>query len=57
MLFALQSPKDAKLTAAAATINPNGIKTILANGLSTFCIKGNPAFSNDNGNESSKLVY
>ena len=57
MLFALQSPKDAKLTAAAATINPNGIKTILANGLSTFCIKGNPAFSNDNGNKSSKLVY
>ena len=26
--------------------NPNGIKTLLANGLSTFFIKGNPVFSN-----------
>ena len=29
----------------AATVNPNGIKMLLANGLSTFPIKGNPAFS------------
>ena len=26
----------------AAVINPNGIKKVLANGLSTFPIKGNP---------------
>ena len=32
--------------ANAATVNPNGIKTLLANGLSTFHIKGNPVFSN-----------
>ena len=25
-----------------AAVNPNGIKTLLANGLSTFPIKGNP---------------
>ena len=30
----------------AAAINPNGIKTLLANGLVTFPIKGNPGFSN-----------
>ena len=30
----------------AAAVNPNGIKTLLANGLSTFPIKGNPVFSN-----------
>ena len=30
----------------AATVNPNGIKMLLANGLSTFPIKGNPVFSN-----------
>ena len=30
----------------AAAINPNVIKTLLANGLSTFSIKGNPAFNN-----------
>ena len=29
----------------AAAVNPNGIKTILANGLGTFCIKSNPVFS------------
>ena len=27
-------------------INPDGIKTLLANGSSTFFIKGNPVFSN-----------
>ena len=32
--------------ADAAAVNPNGIKTLLANGLSTFFIKGNPVFSN-----------
>ena len=32
--------------ADAATVNPNGIKTLLANGLSIFTIKGNPVFSN-----------
>ena len=33
--------------ADAAVVNPNGIKTLLANGLSTFPIKSNPVFSND----------
>ena len=32
--------------ADAATVNPNGIKTLLASGLSTFFIKGYPVFSN-----------
>ena len=32
--------------AAAAAVNPNGIKTLLANGLSAFPIKGNLVFSN-----------
>ena len=32
--------------ADAAAVNPNGIITLLANGLSTFPIKGNPVFSN-----------
>ena len=32
--------------ADAAAINPDGIKTLLAIGLSTFFIKGNPPFSN-----------
>ena len=27
------------------TVNPNGIKTLLDNGLSTYFINGNPAFS------------
>ena len=31
--------------ADAAVVNPNGIKTLLANGLSTFFLKGNPVFS------------
>ena len=30
---------------ADAAVNPNGIKTLLANGISTFFIKGNPVFS------------
>ena len=29
-----------------ATVNPNGIKILLANGLSTFFIKGQQVFSN-----------
>ena len=32
--------------ADAAAVNSHGIKTLLANGLSTFPIKGNPVFSN-----------
>ena len=36
--------------ADAAAVNPNGIKTLLANGLITFFIKGNPAFSNGPSN-------
>ena len=32
--------------ADAALVNPNGIKTLLANGLITFFISGNPVFSN-----------
>ena len=32
--------------ADAAVVNPKGIKTLLANGLITFFIKGNPVFSN-----------
>ena len=32
--------------AYAAAVNPNGIKMLLANGLSTFPIKGNPVCSN-----------
>ena len=31
--------------ADAASVNPSGIKTLLANGLITFFIKGNPAFN------------
>ena len=33
--------------AAAAAVNPQGIKTYLGNGLITFFIKGNPLFSNE----------
>ena len=32
--------------ADAATVNPSGNKTLLANGLITFFIKGSPVFSN-----------
>ena len=32
--------------ADAAAVNPNRIKTLLANGLITFFINGNPVFSN-----------
>ena len=33
--------------ADAAAVNPKGIKTLLANGLITFFIRGNPVFSNE----------
>ena len=32
--------------ADAAEVNPKGIKTLLANGLISFFINGNPVFSN-----------
>ena len=35
----------AESVAAAAAVNPNGIKTLLDGGLSSFFIQGNPAFS------------
>ena len=35
----------ASVAAAAAAVNPNGIKTFLASGLSIFLIKGNPISS------------
>ena len=31
---------------AAAAVNPNGIKILLASGLSKFLVKGNSVFSN-----------
>ena len=34
------------VAATAAAVNCNGIKTLSANGLSTFFIKGKPVFSN-----------
>ena len=36
----------ASVSAAAAAVYPNSIKILLANGLSSFPIKGNPVFSN-----------
>ena len=36
-------PLSAAVTAA---VNPNGIKTLLVNGLIAFCINGNPVFNN-----------
>ena len=36
----------AAFVADAAAVNPNGIKTLLANGFSTFLIKGNLDFDN-----------
>ena len=37
-------------SADAAAVNPNGIKTLLANVLTTFFINGNPVFSNGTSN-------
>ena len=36
--------------ADAAAVSPKGIKTLLANGLITFFINGNPIFSNGPSN-------
>ena len=44
------------VAAAAAAVYPNGIKTLLANGLSTFSIKGNPVFSNGPKSLSNLLI-
>ena len=41
--FFLYIPASA---ADATAVNPKGIKTLLANGLITFFISGNPVFSN-----------
>ena len=35
--------------ADVVAVNPNGTKTLLANGLSTFAVKGKPVFSNSTG--------
>ena len=43
LIFFLCIPPSA---AGAAAVNPKGIKTLLANGLIKFDIKGNPVFSN-----------
>ena len=37
--------------ADAAAVNPKGIKALLANGLITFFINGNPVFSNGPSNQ------
>ena len=36
--------------ADAAAVNPKGIKTLLANGLISFFVSGNPVFSNGPSN-------
>ena len=36
--------------ADAAAVNPKGINSLLANGLITFFINGNPIFNNGPGN-------
>ena len=49
VLFCLPDPKIflciPTSAADAAVVNPKGIKTLLANGLITFFINGNPVFS------------
>ena len=40
------SLRIAASVAVAAAVNPNGIKMLLADGLSTFPVKDNPVFSN-----------
>ena len=45
LYFQIQISIATSVTDAAA-VNPNGIETLLANGLNTFPIKGNP-FSNE----------
>ena len=56
LLYTMVSLKDdltakpffrvAASVADAAVVHPNGIKTPLANSLSTFCIQGNSVFNN-----------
>ena len=46
-IFFLCIPASATDT---ASVNPKGINTLLANGLITFDIKGNPVFSNGPSN-------
>ena len=43
LIFFLRIPASA---ADAAAVNPKGIKTLLANGLMTFFINGDPVFIN-----------
>ena len=47
LIFFLCIPASA---ADAAAVNPKGIKTLLANGLITFFINGNPVYSNGPSN-------
>ena len=42
--------------ADATAVNPNGIKTLLANGLITFFINGNPVFNNGPRNLPKKIL-
>ena len=46
VLFCLSDPKILLCTPASAADAVSGIKTLLANGLITFFIKGKPVFSN-----------
>ena len=39
-------PASAAAAAATAAVNPNGIKTLLANGLITLFVNGSPVYSN-----------
>ena len=43
--------------ADAATVNPKGIKTPLANCLKTFFINGNPVFSNGPRNHPDCIIF
>ena len=47
LIFFLCIPASA---ADATAVNPKGINTLLANGLITFFINGNPVFSNGPSN-------
>ena len=42
--------------ADGAAVNPYGIKKLLASGLSTFLIKGNPFFSNSSKSQPKNLL-
>ena len=42
--------------ADAAALNPNSIKTLLPDGLSTFVVKGNLVFSNGYKNKNLKIL-